>query len=86
MLDWHVLRGGGSGEPQVRLTWQPVRILSAGGFHVALDDTDPYRDCGPSPTAPRLTEAEAAQWKRDFRAAWQEIEREHEDFQPWPPG
>ena len=26
--------------------WQPVRRLRAVGFRVALDDTDPYRDCG----------------------------------------
>ena len=25
--------------------WQPVRMLRAGSFRVALDDTDPYRDC-----------------------------------------
>ena len=62
--------------------WQPVRILRAGGFHAALDDTDPYRDCGSSQAAPRLTEAEAARWQRDFDAACQEIEREHTVYAP----
>jgi uncharacterized protein len=63
-------------------TWQPVRMLKAGGLYVALDDTDPYRDCGLWPAAPRLTDAEASQWERDFRAAWREIEREHEGYLP----
>ena len=29
--------------------WQPVRRLTAPGFSVALDDTDPYRDCHQRP-------------------------------------
>jgi uncharacterized protein len=62
--------------------WQPVRMLRAGGFHAVLDDTDPYRDCGSWPAAPRLTTAEAARWQRDFDAAWQEIEREHTAYAP----
>jgi uncharacterized protein len=62
--------------------WQPVRMLRAGGFCIALDDTDPYRDCGSWPAAPRLTAAEAARWQRDFDAAWQEIEREHTVYAP----
>jgi uncharacterized protein len=62
--------------------WQPVRMLRAGGFHAVLDDTDPYRDCGSWPAAPRLTEAEAARWQRDFDAACQEIEREHTVYAP----
>ena len=62
--------------------WQPVRMLRAGGFHTVLDDTDPYRDCGSWPAAPRLTAAEAARWQHDFAAAWQEIEREHSVYAP----
>lgn len=63
--------------------WQPVRVLGADGFRVALDDTDPYRDyCGSWPAAPRLTEAEAARWERELQAAWQEIGREHAAYAP----
>jgi uncharacterized protein len=57
--------------------WQPVRTLRADGFRMALDDIDPYRDCTPWPSAPRLTAAGAARWQSDFEAAWQHIEREH---------
>lgn len=62
--------------------WQPRRVLRGAGFRVALEDTDPYRDCHPGRTAPRLTDAEAAQWQREFQAAWQEIEREHPEYAP----
>ncbi len=62
--------------------WQPVRRLQAGGLRVALDDTDPYRDCGQWPAAPRLTEAETARWERELLAAWQEIGREHAAYAP----
>ena len=60
--------------------WQPRRFLCGAGFRVALEDTDPYRDCHPALIAPRLTDAEAAQWQREFQAAWQEIEREHTEY------
>lgn len=62
--------------------WQPIRILRAGRLEVALDDIDQYRDCGPWPGAPRLTEAEAGQWERAFRAAWQEIQHQHAGYAP----
>ncbi|HEY5361174.1 MAG TPA: FxsB family cyclophane-forming radical SAM/SPASM peptide maturase [Streptosporangiaceae bacterium] len=57
--------------------WQPVRVLSAPGIRVALEDTDPYRDCHQWRALPRLSDAAFAQWQRQFRAAWQVIEREH---------
>ena len=74
-----------SGEPRAAETfgdggtaaWQPVRTLSAAGISVALEDTDPYRDCHRWPAATRLTEAEAAQWQDRFADAWQEIARDH---------
>jgi uncharacterized protein len=62
--------------------WQPVRRLSAPGIRVALEDTDPYRDCHQWRPAPRLTDAEFARWQAQFRDAWQEIEREHEAYAP----
>jgi uncharacterized protein len=62
--------------------WQPVRALRASGIHVALEDTDPYRDCHQWQAAPRLTDAEFARWQRYFQDAWQEIEREHPAYAP----
>ena len=62
--------------------WQPVRMLRAGGVRVALDDIDPYRDCGSGPPARRLTATEAARWQRDFEAAWLEIQRKHTTYAP----
>jgi uncharacterized protein len=67
---------GGSGE------WQPVRTLHAPGISVALEDTDPYRDCHQWRAAPRLTDSEFAGWQRGFRAAWQEIKRDHGAYAP----
>jgi uncharacterized protein len=57
--------------------WQPVRRLRSPGICVALDDTDPYRDCYRRHAAPRLTDSEFAQWQRLFQDAWQLIRREH---------
>jgi uncharacterized protein len=62
--------------------WQPVRALRAPGIEVALEDTDPYRDCHQWQAAPRLTDAEFARWQRYFEEAWQEIEREHPAYAP----
>jgi uncharacterized protein len=57
--------------------WQPVRVLRVAGVRVALEDTDPYRDCHQWPAAPRLTDAEFAEWQRSFAEAWQEVRRNH---------
>jgi uncharacterized protein len=62
--------------------WQPVRMLSAPGLTVALEDTDPYRDSHHWPAAPRLSDPEYAQWQERFRAAWQEIVGEHGTYAP----
>jgi len=62
--------------------WQPVRMLRAPGFCVALEDTDPFRDCHQGQASPRLTDAEFARWQRSFREAWQEIEREYGGYAP----
>jgi uncharacterized protein len=62
--------------------WQPVRVLRAPGISVALEDTDPYRDCHQLRAAPRLTEAEFAQWQQYFQDAWLEIERNHTAYAP----
>lgn len=60
--------------------WQPVRMLRAPGLCVALDDTDPYRDCHQWQAAPRRTDAEFTRWQEQFIAAWDEIERDHASY------
>jgi uncharacterized protein len=62
--------------------WQPVRGLRAPGICVALEDTDPYRDCHQWRAAPRLPDSEFARWQRCFEDAWQEIERDHPAYAP----
>lgn len=62
--------------------WQPVRTLPAAGWCLALDDTDPYRDCQQWPAAPRLTDAELANWQHDFQLAWQRVEAGYPAYAP----
>jgi uncharacterized protein len=62
--------------------WQPVRILRAPGWCLALDDTDPYRDGQSGLAAPRLTDADVAGWRRDFELAWQLVEGQHAAYAP----
>jgi uncharacterized protein len=62
--------------------WEPVRMLTASGIRVALEDTDPYRDCHQWPAAPRLTDEEFAEWQRGFALAWREIQTHHPDYAP----
>jgi uncharacterized protein len=62
--------------------WQPVRRLTAPGISVALEDTDPYRDCHQWAAAPRLTDAELAAWQQAFAQAWAQIGREHSAYAP----
>lgn len=59
-----------------------MRRLTAPGFSVALDDTDPYRDCHQWPAADRLTDTEVADWQQHFAAAWQEINRDFPAYAP----
>jgi uncharacterized protein len=68
---------GGAGTGCGAARWQPVRRLTAPGISVALEDTDPYRDCHQWQAAPRLSDQEFAAWQRQFAAAWQEIRHEH---------
>ena len=62
--------------------WEPVRMMNGPGIKVALEDTDPYRDCHQWPAAPRLTDAECADWQRRFALAWQEIQAHHQAYAP----
>jgi uncharacterized protein len=55
--------------------WQPLRRLTAPGISVALEDTDPFRDCFRQLAAPRLTDAGFARWHHQFTRAWHEIGR-----------
>ena len=63
---WHVRLA----DPVADAGWEPVRELRAGDFAVRLEDTDPYRDCHQWPPAPRLWDAELAQWQEQFAVAW----------------
>ena len=67
-----VVSPGGDGA----VGWQPVRRLTAPGFSVALEDTDPYRDCHRWPPSARLTDMEMAHWQRCFAEGWQKIKRD----------
>jgi uncharacterized protein len=62
--------------------WQSVRRLHAPGWSVALDDTDPYRDSESGQAVPRLTDADVADWQRDFQGAWQLIGDRHAAYAP----
>jgi uncharacterized protein len=64
------------------LAWQPVRMLTAPGIRVALEDTDPYRDCHQWPAATRLSDEEFDRWQHGFSAAWQEIQAYHAAYAP----
>lgn len=63
-----------------RRRWQPVRRLTAPGISVALEDTDPYRDCHQFPAAGRLSDTDFASWQRRFRDAWLEIQQAHSAY------
>lgn len=62
--------------------WEPLRVLAAPGIRVALEDTDPYRDCHQWAAAPRLSDEEFARWQRGFTLAWQEINAHHPAYAP----
>ena len=65
-----------------RAAWQPVRMLRAPGIDLTVEDTDPYRDCHQWRAAPRLTDAEFAEWQRCFGKAWEEISQHHPAYRP----
>jgi uncharacterized protein len=62
--------------------WEPVRKLRAPGICVAVEDTDPYRDCHQWPAAPRLSDAEFARWDQSFQDAWRTIQADHAAYAP----
>ncbi|GAA0684489.1 hypothetical protein GCM10010193_42910 [Kitasatospora atroaurantiaca] len=57
--------------------WQPVRrVALAGGWTVALEDTDPQRDSHQWPIEDRLPESELLAWSGWLREAWELIGRD----------
>jgi uncharacterized protein len=70
---------GGPEQPQ---NWQPVRALVAEKAVVALEDTDPYRDCHQWPAASRLPAEQVTRWQHRYQQAWTLIEREHGSYAP----
>src|ERR1700733_11631268 len=62
--------------------WPPVRMVQAEGIGMAVENTDPYRDCHQWPAAPRLTDDDFAAWQRSFEAAWDEILQHHPAYGP----
>lgn len=56
--------------------WLSRHRFELGGWAVALEDTDPWRDVHGYPVEPRLSEAAAERWHEDLAAAWKWIQRE----------
>ena len=63
-------------------SWRPVRVLTADGATVAIEDTDPYRHCHQWPAASRLSDEQVASWQHLYRQAWTLIRREHGAYAP----
>lgn len=65
--------------------WEAVRSVAMPGFtagQIAVEDTDPYRDCHHWPITGRLEDAEAAQWLVAIPAAWDILLRDHAAYAP----
>ncbi|MFE6974590.1 FxsB family cyclophane-forming radical SAM/SPASM peptide maturase [Streptomyces sp. NPDC057682] len=62
--------------------WRPVRLVELPGWTVALEDTDPLRDCHQWPVADRLPADEAKLWAQDLAEAWTLIQDELPDYAP----
>jgi uncharacterized protein len=56
--------------------WHPVRLFEGEGWSVAIEDTDPLRDCHKWPVSGRLAVDEAKLWAEDLTGAWSLIRRE----------
>ncbi|GAB7181453.1 FxsB family cyclophane-forming radical SAM/SPASM peptide maturase [Kitasatospora sp. Ki12] len=52
------------------------RVRPAAGWTVALEDTDPLRDCHDHPVADRLSDAELLDWTGALREAWELLGRD----------
>jgi len=78
---WPVALAAADGSAQPA-NWQPIRALVAERATMALEDTDPYRDCHQWPAASRLSADQAESWQRLYRQAWTLIESEHGVYAP----
>ncbi|MBS2963240.1 FxsB family radical SAM/SPASM domain protein [Actinocrinis puniceicyclus] len=63
--------------------WLPTRSLRAGSWSLAVQDTDPYRDCHQWPAAGRLSDDEARHWEQCLGEAAAFLE---ESMPAYPPG
>jgi uncharacterized protein len=85
---WFAIRAPGGEQavtldsPRPEAGWQPVRTLRADEATVALEDTDPYRDCYRGPVASRLAADQAAGWQPRYRQAWDLLTREYPAYAP----
>ncbi|MBY8871124.1 hypothetical protein K7640_04605 [Micromonospora sp. PLK6-60] len=66
---------GDAGDPPPA-GWQPVRRVPVAGGEVAVEDTDPERDCYDQPVAPRLAGAAAHALGRTLAGAWRSVHRD----------
>jgi uncharacterized protein len=85
--DWFSVQTTGHVQHQVKLAnpgsgWEPGRRLHAAGSSVALEDTDPYRDCHQWPTTPRLAADEAGRWQDRYLQAWDLIIADYPGYAP----
>jgi uncharacterized protein len=60
---------------------QPMRQVDAAGLRIAIEDTDPYRDCHGHPTG-RLSAAEADSWARALPRAIAYLDEHLPEFAP----
>jgi uncharacterized protein len=60
--------------------WEPVRVLTAPGIRVVLDDIDPYRNCHQGAVTTRMPDQEFARWQESFARAWHEIRHRYADY------
>jgi uncharacterized protein len=61
--------------PGQDFAWRPIRRTRWPGPSVALEDTDPFRDCQLWPPASRLDGTELAVWQKAMVAAGDELDR-----------
>ncbi|MFF7524812.1 FxsB family cyclophane-forming radical SAM/SPASM peptide maturase [Streptomyces pseudovenezuelae] len=71
------VEGGRVRARDVEAAFEPTRYLTAEGVRVAVEDTDPYRNCHVWPPAPRLSQEEFGRWQELFAAAWYIVHRDH---------
>ncbi|WP_033817857.1 FxsB family cyclophane-forming radical SAM/SPASM peptide maturase [Kitasatospora sp. MBT63] len=82
-IDWDTPNTPNTADTAEGGPWQPVRrLVLAGGWTVALEDTDPQRDSHQWPVAGRLTGAEVLDWAGPLQEAWELIRRDLPGYAP----